>query len=167
MYLFRQIGVNMNSQLIILRAVYGSLGHNQFPKLVFLSRGQGRITIQNMLRGWDNLRGGLFFLIAFALLTKKVCFCDLQLPDLLRQSGVSFGEHVNSVNTLFQILANGMLLRLQSCKLCPNCFQRHCHRIFLRLFIGSKMNGIFFQPLIHTCIRQTATARGVRFILIL
>ena len=72
----------MNSQLIILRAVYGSLGHNQFPKLVFLSRGQGRITVQNMLRGWDNLRGGLFFLLAFALLTKKVCFCGLaSAPD--------------------------------------------------------------------------------------
>ena len=84
MRLFRQIGINVNTQSIILRAIYRCSFHDQFPKPIFFRWCQYGIAAQNLLRDWDNLLRHLILTAAISFLLQQSGFRALQILDFGR-----------------------------------------------------------------------------------
>lgn len=134
--LLGDLRINVNTQFTLWRSVYGRLFQNQFPQAVLFGNRQNIVVVQDVLGGRDDLHRRLVCLGSGFFLSHKLGFRLLQLLDFSGEGCISLGEHINGVHTLFKIIAESILLLLETSKLCLHCFQCGCYGIDFGLALG-------------------------------
>ena len=92
--LLRQVGIQVDGQLIILRPIDCDLFLYKLPQPIFLLCRKILVMVQNMLGGWNDLQCTFFLRIIVQALFQEVRLRCLQLFDLLCKGGISLEKHL-------------------------------------------------------------------------